>query len=197
VRHVLLCSDLPHAPIVSRPDLLLTPVYGVLPSVAPLVCRTDSFILQWWLFVSFFMLCTEVLGLCSDEPFPNWDNGIVQRWKIIWSFHYSCYLHWFCGDTVILAEQFSFACVVLFLLAATFCVFVTDHNSIVYDVFNPYNLLVVVLLSTPHCRWCIYSAQIQSLVAAMGAVPLLRFATDLSSLFFPLYVLVLSFCYIN
>jgi hypothetical protein len=41
VRHVLLCSDLPHAPVVWRPDLLLTPVYGVLPSAAPLVCRTD------------------------------------------------------------------------------------------------------------------------------------------------------------
>ena len=71
---------------------------------------------------------------------------------IISFFHDSCYLHQFCDGNVIMAQQFSFACVVLFLLVATFCVFVIEHNSIDNDVFDPHNLLVVILLSAPHCQ---------------------------------------------
>jgi len=66
--------------------------------------------------------------------------------------------------------------VVWFLLVPTSCAVVTEHNSIINDVFqhrfNMFNLLVVILLSTPHCQWWIYSAQIHSRVPAMGtAVP--------------------------
>ena len=81
-----------------------------------------------------------------------------------WFLLFASVLWWQCHY----GQQFSFACVVLFLLVATFCAFVTEHNSIVNDVFDPHNLLVVILLSAPHCQWCIYSAQIYSWVAAMG-----------------------------
>jgi hypothetical protein len=47
--------------------------------------------------------------------------------------------------------------------------FLTEHKSIVNDVFDSHNLMVVTVLSTPHCQWCIYLAHIHSWVAAMGA----------------------------
>ena len=67
-------------------------------------------------------------------------------------FHDSCYLHQFCDGNVIMAQQFSFACVVLFLLVATFCAFVTNYKSIVNDIFTSHYLLVVLLLRTLHCQ---------------------------------------------
>jgi hypothetical protein len=39
-----------------------------------------------------------------------------------------------------------------FLLVAVFYAFVTEDKSIVDDVFTSHNLLVVLLLSTPHCQ---------------------------------------------
>ena len=136
------------------------------------------------------MLSTEVLGLCNDEFF-YWDNRIVQWWMIISFFHDSCYLHQFCDGNIIMAQQFSFACVVLFLLVATFCAFVTEHNSIVNDVFDPHNLLVVIFLSAPYCQWCIYSAQIHSWVAAMGPSVSVCYRSILFVLFLICFGLVL------
>jgi hypothetical protein len=45
---------------------------------------------------------------------------------------------------------------VLIPLVGIFCAFVTEHKPTVNDVFTSYNLFIVLLLSTLHCRWCIY-----------------------------------------
>jgi len=47
-------------------------------------CR--SRVIWWRLIVSFYMLSTEVLGLCDDELFLDWGNGIVNG---VWLFHLS------------------------------------------------------------------------------------------------------------
>lgn len=45
---------------------------------------------------------------------------------------------------------------VLIPLVGIFCAFVTEHKPTVNDVFTSHNLFIVLLLSTLHCRWCIY-----------------------------------------
>ena len=100
----------------------------------------------------------------------DWGVGIVRWWTVsrlrqwnckwclvISSFHEPSYLHWFYDGNIIRPCQFSFPFVLLFSLVATYFLFISEDRSIANDVFASYNLLVVLLLSTPHCRWCFCS----------------------------------------
>ena len=68
-------------------------------------------------------LKTETMELCSDD------------YIIISFFHESCYFRCFSGDNVV-------------ILVAHFYPFVSQHTSIVNDVFASYDLSVVLLLTT-------------------------------------------------
>ena len=100
----------------------------------------------------------------------DWGVGIVRWWTVsrlrqwnckwclvISSFHEPSCLHWFYDGNIIRPCQFSFPFVLLFSLVATYFLFISEDRSIANDVFASYNLLVVLLLSTPHCRWCFCS----------------------------------------
>ena len=100
----------------------------------------------------------------------DWGVGIVRWWTIsrlrqwnckwclvISSFHEPSCLHWFCDANIIRPCQFSYPFVLLFSLVATYFLFISEDRPIANDVFASYDLLVVLLLSTPHCRWCFCS----------------------------------------
>jgi hypothetical protein len=102
---------------------------------ARIMCRAGK--LHCMAMIDCFILHVMYWGLGTVRWwtfFLDRDNGIVQWWLIISSFHDYCCLHCFRDDSVIISCQFSFALFRLFSLVHI----ATEHRSIVNDDFTSY-----------------------------------------------------------
>jgi hypothetical protein len=122
-----------------------------------IMCRTH--ILHCTVMIGCFVLQVIYWGfrVVGWWDFLDRDNGIVQWWLLLPFFHDSCCLHSFVMTMSLYLSNLLLHVLFHFRWFRHFCALVGEHKSIVSDVFTSHNLLAVLLLTTPHCQWCIYS----------------------------------------